>query len=552
MKLHLAICVVLLLTGAAHVESRRRHDDEKEQQYKMFVFGDSFADVGNTPMTDKSPTSRSCKDSGSGRVPSGRTAERRERGVDPFGMNFAVSGAGAYSESKEAPTFSEQISGFERLVRRHIIDRDLNGSVALVAFSGSHDYILSKFDKGYDKAIKMTKDVTAKIAEGVDRLLALGVNKVIVNTLPPLGCRPWFSSFTNYTSCYGPMNTVSLMHNTHLKEKLQSSRSILLLDMETSFSTIITSPSGHVECRRHGDSGGASKTKQYKLFVFGDSFADNGNYPLADLAVDTRAWYYPYGSSDYDHGASASGRFSDGMVQSDFLARILGKDLSPPAERRREQEAVDPFGMNFAVGGAGVVEGMREAPNFGTQVDKFRKLVKHGIINKDLKDSVALIAFSGKRDYARVGSMTNAQIDALAQKVTSEIADGVEQLLELGVTKVLVDALPPLGCTPWLSRPVDYGSCDGNHQATSLHNEHLLDKLLKNEAVFMLDLKTVFTDFAMPDNPDAGLAVQEVPVQAPAVLRERGPGRVLRADGEWQNLSTPSVPSRTSTSIGMT
>ncbi|GJN11300.1 hypothetical protein PR202_ga29480 [Eleusine coracana subsp. coracana] len=74
---------------------------------------------------------------------------------------------------------------------------------------------------------------------------------------------------------------------------------------------------GHVECRRHG---GASTTKQYKLFVFGDSFADNGNYPLADLAEDTRAWYYPYGSSDYDHGASASGRFSDGMVQSDFLA----------------------------------------------------------------------------------------------------------------------------------------------------------------------------------------------------------------------------------------
>ncbi|KAK3127457.1 hypothetical protein QOZ80_7AG0573590 [Eleusine coracana subsp. coracana] len=258
---------------------------------------------------------------------------------------------------------------------------------------------------------------------------------------------------------------------------------------------------GHVECRRHG---GASTTKQYKLFVFGDSFADNGNYPLADLAEDTRAWYYPYGSSDYDHGASASGRFSDGMVQSDFLARILGKDLSPPAERRREQDAVDPFGMNFAVGGAGVVEGMREAPNFGTQVDKFRRLVKHGIINKDLKDSVALIAFSGKRDYARVGSMTNAQIDALAQKVTSEIANGVEQLLELGVSKVLVDALPPLGCTPWLSRPNDYGSCDGNHQATSLHNAHLLDKLLKNEAVFMLDLKTVFTDFAMPDNPDAG------------------------------------------------
>lgn len=81
---------------------------------------------------------------------------------------------------------------------------------------------------------------------------------------------------------------------------------------------LILSLAADVECRRRG-SGGAVSKKQYKLFVFGDSFADNGNYPLADLSEDTRAWYYPYGSSDYDHGASASGRFSDGMVQSDFL-----------------------------------------------------------------------------------------------------------------------------------------------------------------------------------------------------------------------------------------
>ena len=36
-------------------------------------------------------------------------------------------------------------------------------------------------------------------------------------------------------------------------------------------------------------------------------------------------------------------------------ARILGMEESPPAERKREQDGVDPSGMNFAIGGAGVV-----------------------------------------------------------------------------------------------------------------------------------------------------------------------------------------------------
>ena len=74
---------------------------------------------------------------------------------------------------------------------------------------------------------------------------------------------------------------------------------------------------GHVESRRHGDS--SSSERQYKLFVFGDEYADTGNYPVADLTKTTRAWYYPYGSNDKDHGATPSGRFSNGLVLPDFV-----------------------------------------------------------------------------------------------------------------------------------------------------------------------------------------------------------------------------------------
>lgn len=78
---------------------------------------------------------------------------------------------------------------------------------------------------------------------------------------------------------------------------------------------------GRVECRRHGDSGDSAR--QYKLFVFGDDYADTGNYPLADLSKTTRAWYYPYGSNDKDHGMSASGRFSNGLVLPDFIGTYV-------------------------------------------------------------------------------------------------------------------------------------------------------------------------------------------------------------------------------------
>ncbi|CAN6212091.1 unnamed protein product [Urochloa humidicola] len=251
---------------------------------------------------------------------------------------------------------------------------------------------------------------------------------------------------------------------------------------------------GHVESRRHRDS------REYNMFVFGDEFADTGNYPEADLTKTTRAYYYPYGSNDKAHGATPTGRFSNGLVLSDFVARILGLDESPPAERKREQDGVDPSGMNFAVGGAGVVEGTSEAPNLGTQVNKFKRLVKHGIIDDDLTDTVALIAFSGRRDYERFKDMTNTEVKAKAQDVTDKIAQAVEQLKDLGIKKVMVTSLPPLGCTPWLSRSEDGvydGKCD-SQKVASIHNEYLEEKVFQNEDVFNLDLKAAFNHYAGP------------------------------------------------------
>lgn len=52
-----------------------------------------------------------------------------------------------------------------------------------------------------------------------------------------------------------------------------------------------------------------------KLFVFGDSYADTGN-----MKHDTKTWKPPYGIT---FPGKPSGRYSDGLVSTDFLGYSL-------------------------------------------------------------------------------------------------------------------------------------------------------------------------------------------------------------------------------------
>jgi hypothetical protein len=74
---------------------------------------------------------------------------------------------------------------------------------------------------------------------------------------------------------------------------------------------------GGAHCRRHPDH---RHQDDQMLFVFGDSFVDAGNLaPRSEKSAASRQWFYPYGSSDSAHHNNPTGRFSDGLVQSDFL-----------------------------------------------------------------------------------------------------------------------------------------------------------------------------------------------------------------------------------------
>ena len=112
--------------------------------------------------------------------------------------------------------------------------------------------------------------------------------------------------------------------------------------------------------------------------------------------------------------------------------------MAPETYRDTKENNGDKFGVNFAVGGAGVFEVPRKAPTLAQQIDSFKKMLDGGDIGKwQLKESVALVAISGN-DYARVANMSGeSEILDFIGNVTDEIAGGVERLRKQIPTKPL-------------------------------------------------------------------------------------------------------------------
>ncbi|XP_066395120.1 GDSL esterase/lipase At5g03610-like [Miscanthus floridulus] len=254
---------------------------------------------------------------------------------------------------------------------------------------------------------------------------------------------------------------------------------------------LVAMNAAHVESRRSG--------MMYQLYVFGDSYADTGNLPKSNLSRESRQWYKPYGTS------SPSGRFSNRFVQSDFVASWLGHHEAPQTFRLRNRNDITRFGMNFAVAGSGVLEVPEKVATLSKQVDNFEGLIKDRTFPPwRLRFSLALIAISGN-DYARIANMSSSNDTlALIETVTTGIAKEVQRLQDLGMNRILVNNMHPLGCTPFRTRPNSYTHCDDVANAVAAtHNKLLAEKLGNYRGnVMLLDLNTAFSRVVHP-NPNA-------------------------------------------------
>uniref|UniRef100_A0A6N2MHW0 SGNH hydrolase-type esterase domain-containing protein n=1 Tax=Salix viminalis TaxID=40686 RepID=A0A6N2MHW0_SALVM len=122
-----------------------------------------------------------------------------------------------------------------------------------------------------------------------------------------------------------------------------------------------------------------------KLFVFGDSYVDTGN-SRKSLAT---SWKVPYGIT---FPGKPAGRFSDGRVLTDFLAKSIGIK-SPISYRWRKVAGIEHWknGMNFAY---------TLLPDNMTQIDFFQDIIHEKFYSgSDLHSSVALVSVAGN-DYS--------------------------------------------------------------------------------------------------------------------------------------------------------
>ncbi|CAN1287321.1 GDSL esterase/lipase 5 [Linum perenne] len=95
-----------------------------------------------------------------------------------------------------------------------------------------------------------------------------------------------------------------------------------------------------------------AKKQRPGFFLFGDSFLDAGNNNYINTTTLDQANFWPYGTTFFH---SPTGRFSDGRLLPDFIAKYAKLPLIPPFLRPGNKVNDLVAGVNFASGGAGAL-----------------------------------------------------------------------------------------------------------------------------------------------------------------------------------------------------
>ncbi|KAJ1419530.1 SGNH hydrolase superfamily [Sesbania bispinosa] len=239
-----------------------------------------------------------------------------------------------------------------------------------------------------------------------------------------------------------------------------------------------------------------------KLFVFGDSYADTGNTRKNSLG----SWKQPYGIT---FPGKPAGRFSDGRVLTDFIAKYLGVRSPLPYKFRKVMPQYLKYGMNFAYGGTGVFDTSVSYPNMTIQIDFFNQLIQENVFTpSDLTNSVALVSVAGN-DYNFYLSTNGSEqgFPSFIASLVNQITTNLIRLQKLGVKKIVVDGLESLGCLPIATAPTSFQRCNStSNDLVILHNK------LLNQSVTKLNQQSKdHTTFVILDLYDSFMSVLNDP-----------------------------------------
>jgi phospholipase/lecithinase/hemolysin/uncharacterized surface protein with fasciclin (FAS1) repeats len=207
------------------------------------------------------------------------------------------------------------------------------------------------------------------------------------------------------------------------------------------------------------------------LFAFGDSYADVGNRPKQGPNVG-KGWVHPYGITWPQ--PDPAGRYSDGKTQTDWFADLLGLPVYPPPYLYSAGQDTS-YGVNFAVGGSGVLGLNSDLANLGVQVDNFELFLRTDPYSRAaLANSLTLVSVVGN-DYLYFSGRTSTELFVYIERVVSGIQASLQRLYDLGLRNVMVANMFQVDCTPAFTRANGYKRCSGESMPfVQAHNAFLL------------------------------------------------------------------------------
>ncbi|CAA2974298.1 GDSL esterase lipase At5g37690 [Olea europaea subsp. europaea] len=207
-------------------------------------------------------------------------------------------------------------------------------------------------------------------------------------------------------------------------------------------------------------------------FVFGDSLTEVGNNNFLQLSLAKSN--YPFYGIDYI-GGKATGRFTNGRTIGDIISSKLGVPSPPPYLSLAPNDDALLKGVNYASGGAGILNetGLYfiQRLSFDDQIKNFEKTkesikarIGEEAANKLCNEAVYFIGL-GSNDY--VNNFLQPFL-ADAQQYTHEeflgllistLGEQFTRLYQLGARKMMFHGIGPLGCIPSQRAKSSRGQC---------------------------------------------------------------------------------------------
>ncbi|WOL07324.1 GDSL esterase/lipase EXL3-like [Canna indica] len=195
------------------------------------------------------------------------------------------------------------------------------------------------------------------------------------------------------------------------------------------------------------------------LIVFGDSIVDPGNNDVLNTII--KCDFPPYGQDFIDH--MPTGRFSNGLIPSDLIAKKLGvKDLLPPYLGVDLSPEEILTGVSFASGATGydpltpkivsVISMEDELKMFAEYKERLYAVAGEERGQEIISQAMYVIC-AGTDDIANTYFTTpfrkpHYDVSSYVEFLISKASDFIKQLYDMGARRIGFVGLPPIGCVP--------------------------------------------------------------------------------------------------------